>query len=259
MIGTDILPRLKTLRLGGMIHSLEERVKQASDRDMNYLEFFELLLDDEISRRESKRYERRLVDACVDSGKRFDSFNFRMAPTVPRGTVESLMTCDYINRRENVILIGPSGAGKSHLSQALANKAIKMGYKVLFKQSHKLLNYLNSRRADGGYAKYMRYLQTLDLLIIDDFGLLPLTYQNANDLYEIVQERYETKSIIVTSNRSLREWDEVFGNQLMASAALDRLTHHSNLIDMSNTESYRQRERKGELTSPGETGKENIR
>ena len=259
MIRADILPRLKTLRLGGMIHSLEERVKQASNRDITYLEFFELLLDDEISRRESRQYERRLNDACVDSGKRFDSFNFRVASTVPRGTVEALMNCDYINRSENVILIGPSGTGKSHLSQALANKAVKMGYKVLFKQSHKLLNYLNSRRADGGYAKYMRHLQNLDLLIIDDFGLLPLTHQNANDLYEIIQERYERKSTIVTSNRSLREWDEVFGNQLMASAALDRLTHHSNLIDMSDTESYRQRERNGEVTSPGKTGKEDIR
>ena len=259
MFAPEILPRLKTLRLGGMIHSLQDRVKQASDSDMDYLEFFGLLLNDEISRRESRKYERRLTEACVDAGKRYDSFNFRMAPNVPRGTVEALMTCEYINRSENVILIGPSGAGKSHLSQALANKAVKMGYKVLFKQAHKLLNTLNSRRADGGYPQYMRTLQNLDLLIIDDFGLMPLTHQNANDLYEIIQERYERKSTIVTSNRSMREWDEVFGNQLMASAALDRLTHHSHLVDMSGTESYRQKERKGELTSPGDTGEGGIR
>lgn len=259
MIAPEILPRLKTLRLGGMIHSLQDRVKQASDSDMDYLEFFGLLLNDEISRRESRKYERRLTEACVDAGKRYDSFNFRMAPNVPRGTVEALMTCEFINRSDNVILIGPSGAGKSHLSQALANKAVKMCYKVLFKQAHKLLNTLNSRRADGGYPQYMRTLQNLDLLIIDDFGLMPLTHQNANDLYEIIQERYERKSTIVTSNRSMREWDEVFGNQLMASAALDRLTHHSHLVDMSGTESYRQKERKGELTSPGDTGEGGIR
>ncbi|MBN2858849.1 MAG: IS21-like element helper ATPase IstB [Sphaerochaetaceae bacterium] len=259
MIAADMLPRLKALRMGGMIHSLEERVKQASDSDMGYLEFLELLLNDEVNRRESRKYQSRLTEACVDPGKRYDSFNFRMSPTVSRGTMETLMTCEYINRSENVILIGPSGTGKSHLSQALANKAVKMGYKVLFKQAHKLLNTLNSRRADGGYPQYMRTLQNLDLLIIDDFGLMPLTHQNANDLYEIIQERYERKSTVVTSNRSMREWDEVFGNQLMASAALDRLTHHSQLIDMSGAESYRQKERKGELTSPGDTGEGGIR
>lgn len=110
MISQDILPRLKTLRLGGMIHSLEYRTKQASDKDMNYMEFFELLLDDEINRRESKKYERRVQQACLDVSKRIDSFNFRLAPSVPRGDIEMLMTCEFINRSENVLLAGPSRA-----------------------------------------------------------------------------------------------------------------------------------------------------
>ncbi len=157
---------------------------------------------------------------------------------------------------ENIILIGPSGVGKSHLAQAFANQAIKAENKVLFKQTHKLLEYLHSKRADGGFAKYMRKLQKLDLLILDDFGLLPLTHQNVNDLYEIIQERYERKSTIITRNRSLREWQEVFGNELMASAALDRLTHQMHQIDMKDEVSYRQRERKEDLSLSGKAEQE---
>ena len=109
--------------------------------------------------------------------------NFRLSPHVPRGDVEMLMTCEFINRSENVLLAGPSGIGKSHIAQALANEAVKHGYRILFKQTHKLLGHLNARRADGGFAQYMKKLQGLDLLILDDFGLVQLTPQNANDLY----------------------------------------------------------------------------
>ncbi|MCK5132043.1 MAG: ATP-binding protein, partial [Candidatus Sabulitectum sp.] len=102
---------------------------------------------------------------------------------------------------------------------------------------------------DGSYAQYLRKLQRVDLLILDDFGLVQLTPQNANDLYEIILDRYERKSVVITSNRSLREWDEVFGNQLMASAALDRLTHHSHCIEIpKSAESIRQLERKGNIS-----------
>ncbi|MEA3223602.1 MAG: IS21-like element helper ATPase IstB [Thermodesulfobacteriota bacterium] len=256
MIAQDILPRLKTLRLGGMIHSLELRIKEASNNDMNYMEFLELLLDDEINRRESKRYEQRIKQARIDVGKRYDSFNFRMVPSVPRGDIEMLMTCEYINRGENVLFVGPTGTGKSHLAHSLGNKAVKEGFRVLFRPTHKLLGYLHARRADGGYAKYMRKLQKLDLLILDDFGLVQLTPQNANDLYEIIQERYERKSIIITSNRAAKEWDDIFGNQLMASAALDRLTHHSHYINIDEN-SFRQLERNGKIPSNGESAGEN--
>jgi DNA replication protein DnaC len=240
-----LLPKLKKLRLGGMSATLEERCRQAAERDLNHLEFLVLLLDDEIERRSQKRYKRNIYSARIDAGKHLASFDFKMSPTVPRKIVENLAVGAFIDRGENVLLVGPTGTGKSHIAQALGHEALKQGRKVLFRPTHKLLAHLNGCRADGRYPRRMRELATIDLLILDDFGLVPLTAQNAEDLYEIIRERYEQKSIIVTSNRAPAEWDEIFGSPLMASAALDRLTHHSHYIEMKG-ESYRQIDRKRE-------------
>lgn len=175
----------------------------------------------------------------------------RQASTVNRILIQDLSTCTYITRHENVLLCGPSGVGKSHLANALGIEAMKRQFRVLCDSVHHLLKSLHVTQASGGHTRLWHRILTVDLLILDDFGLYPLTAQAAQDFYEVVSQRYEQASIIMTSNRAFEEWAEVFGNDLLASATLDRLTHHTHTLTIRGS-SYRQRQRRKEehSTSP---------
>lgn len=238
-----LLPKLKELRLGGMVHTLESRAREAMDKSMSHVEFLALLLDDEIDRRHHNRYRRHIEQSRLDETKSLESFDFAAVPWLSRTLVNDLATCRFVERAENLLLAGPTGTGKTHLAHALGLEAIKRELRVLCRPVHQMLSRLHAGRADGSHGRYWSRLLRVDLLILDDFGLVPLTAQSAEDLYELIRKRYERGSIIITSNRAPEEWDAVFGNQLMASAALDRLTHHSRFIEMRG-ESYRQRERR---------------
>lgn len=238
-----LLPKLKRLRLGGMVHTLEQRAQEALDQSLAPVEFLALLLEDEIERREQKRFRRMINASRLDESKTLPRFDFTATPWLSRTLVNELASCRFVDRAENVLLAGPTGTGKSHLAQALGHEAIRKDKRVLYRPVHKLLAKLHAKRADGSFDKLLRKIIHVELLILDDFGLVPLTRQGAEDLYEIIRQRYESRSIIITSNRAPAEWIDVFGNELMASAALDRLTHHSHFIEMKG-ESYRQRQRR---------------
>lgn len=238
-----LLPKLKQLRLGGMVSTLEMRSQEAIDRSLAPTEFLALLLDDEIERRDQKRFRRMIDASMLDESKTLAQFDFTASPWLSRTLVNELASCRFIENSGNVLLAGPTGTGKSHLAQALGHEAIKQGKRVLYRPVHKLLARLHSKRADGSFGKHLSRILHVELLILDDFGLVPLTQQGAEDLYEIIRQRYENRSIVITSNRAPVEWADIFGNALMASAALDRLTHHSHFIEMKG-ESYRQRQRR---------------
>jgi DNA replication protein DnaC len=238
-----LLPKLKQLRLGGMAGTLELRSQEAIERSLAPLEFLALLLDDEIDRRDQKRFRRMIETSRLDEMKTLARFDFTASPWLSRTVVNDLASCRFIDKADNVLLAGPTGTGKSHLAQALGHEAIRKGKRVMYRPVHKILSKLHAKRADGGFSSYLSRLLHVELLILDDFGLVPLSQQNAEDLYEIIRQRYENRSIILTSNRSPEEWGDVFGNELMASAALDRLTHHSHFIEMKG-ESYRQKQRR---------------
>ena len=256
-----LLPKLKRLRLGGMVYTLAQRSQEAIERSLPPVEFLALLVDDEIERREQSKFARRIGEARIDESKTIARFDFSAAPRLSRTLLNELSSCRFVEKGENVLLVGPTGTGKSHLAQGLAYEAIKRGYRVLYRPLHHLVDRLYAGRADGTFHKVYTNILRVDVLILDDFGLVPLSTRGAQDLYEIIRDRYERKSIILTSNRAPEEWAEVFGNSLLASAALDRLTHHSHFIEMKGG-SYRQRQRRlangGSITGEKEVRQQNT-
>jgi len=228
-----------------MVDTLEERAELAREQKLSPVEFLALMIDDEIERRRQKKQSRMERTAGFENLKLLSGFDFAATPNLDRALVLDMATCGFIGRHENWLICGPTGVGKSHLATAIGYEAIKRDLKVLSFSTHKLLGAMFAARADGSYARLIHKLVAADLVILDDFGLRPITPQGAEDLYEIIHHRYERGSIVMTSNRSPSEWPELFGDSLLASAALDRLTHHARVTIITG-DSYRQRQRRKE-------------
>lgn len=248
MMTHPLQPKLRQLKLSGMLQTLELRATQAVERQLSPVEFLALLLDDELERRSQQRLILRLAYSGCDSAKTLAQFDFSAAPGVNRTLIQDLATCAFIPRHENILLCGPTGVGKSHLANALAIEALKREFRVISRPTHRLLTELHAARANGAHARLFTRLLNCELLVLDDFGLQALPAQAVQDLYEIITERYEHGSLIITSNRAFEEWAEVFNNDLLASAALDRLTHHAHPLIIRG-DSYRQRNRRKEPAS----------
>lgn len=228
----DLIPLLKKLRLSGVLRSLELRTRQAVDDDLPHGEFLFRLLSDEVERRDSKQLDVRLRRASFDGPRAIEDFDFHFNPKIPKSKIIDLATCSFVERKENVLLVGRSGVGKSHIAQALGQRACRAGYNAIYISAHDMLTQLRAARADATHERRMLRFTSPELLVIDDLGLRPLVSDEPIDLYEIIRQRYEHGSTIITSNRAIEEWPPLFGDLLLASAALDRLLHHSHVIEM---------------------------
>jgi DNA replication protein DnaC len=235
---SDLIPLLKKLRLSGVLQSIGLRTRQAVDDNLSHDEFLYRLLSDEVERREAKQLEQRLRRASFDHHASLEDFDFAFNPAIPKAKVIDLATCNFIERHENVLLVGKTGVGKSHIAQALGHRACRAGYSVLCTSTHDMLIQLRASRADGTYDRKLARYASPDLLIVDDVGLRPLAHDEPIDLYEIIRQRYERASTIMTSNRDLNEWHPLFADQLLASAAMDRLLHHAHVLQIEG-DSYR--------------------
>lgn len=238
-IDPQLIPKLKALRLSGILETLDIRNQQAIDDKQSYTEFLERLLEDEVERRAHKQLQMRLRRAAFTAEKTIEAYDWSFNPSVNKQQMMDLATCTWLDRKEVVLMVGPSGVGKSHLAQALGQEACRRGYNVLFSSVSKMLSQINGGRADGTRDRRIGVYQRPDLLILDDFGLKPLRGTDQEDFYEVINERYERGSVLVTSNRDYSEWPDAFtDNPLLASAALDRLAHRAHLITIKGA-SYR--------------------
>ncbi|MEQ1858151.1 MAG: IS21-like element helper ATPase IstB [Longimicrobiales bacterium] len=239
----DLVPVLKKLRLSGVMKTLDLRKRQALDDNLGIEEFLYRLFQDEVERRDSKQTEVRMRRANFEGTKRLEDFEFSFNPKIPKQRIVDLAACHFVEKKENVLLIGPTGVGKSHLAQAIGERACRGGNSVFFISAQRLFAQLRGARADQSYEKKLLRFTTPDVLVIDDLGLRPLERDEPLDLYEIIRARYEVGSMIITSNRALEEWYGLFPDDLMASAAMDRLMHHAEVVVLEG-QSYRNPTRK---------------
>jgi DNA replication protein DnaC len=222
---------LRQLRLSGMAAVLETRLRQAHAEPMAPIDLIACLVSDELTLRSDRLLARRRKQAGFrDPGRSLDNFDFTFNPKLNRSLVFDLATGAFIAKHEDALFLGPGGSGKSHLAQAIGQAAILQGYKVLYRETHVLLDELAEAVAEGTRKEYMEAVASVPLLIIDDFGMRKLPHTAAEDLLEIIMRRYERFSTLLTSNRPVEDWGKLLSDVAAVSAMLDRLLHHGHVL-----------------------------
>ena len=222
---------LRQLRLGGMAAGWRCALRQAQAEPMAPIDLLATLVSDELTRRSDRLLERRRKAAAFrDPTKTLDNFDFTFNPKLNRSMVFDLATGAFIDRREDALFLGPGGTGKSHLAQAIGQAAILQGHKVLYRQTHILLEEVGEATLEGRRKQYMESISSVALLIIDDFGMRKLPQNAAEDLLEIVMRRYERASTLLTSNRPVDDWGKLLADVAAVGAMLDRLLHHGHVL-----------------------------
>ena len=205
----ELAPLLKQLRLSGLMDSLAQRNREAIEGKLAYTEFLALVVQDEVARRDQKKFASRVRRAGFRGEKTLEGFDFSKHPKLNQELIRDLATCRFIEEKVSLLIAGPCGTGKSHIAQALGHCAVRLGYDVLFTTQTKLLGNLHAARAINAYDRRLQSLVKIPLIIIDDFGLKPLRSPHDEDFHNLIDERYENSATIVTSNLDFEEWGAV--------------------------------------------------
>ena len=233
-----LFEKLKYCKLPGIIESIDRIHKEALNNNLNHLEFFEMLLDEEVISRENRRSQRLLKKAGFPTIKTIDTFSFPQAPYLNKKEIMDLLTLDFMDNNQNIIFIGDQGTGKTHLITSIGVEACKQGKSVLFFTAASLGNKLIEMQEELILTSFIDRLKKVDLLILDELGFVGLSNKTTQLLFQVFSERYEKGSIMVTSNLEFGEWGNVFNDEIMAAAIIDRLIHNSNIKSFKG-QSYR--------------------
>ena len=227
----ELCRALRQLRLGGMASVLETRLLEAQTERTPHIDFLSALVQDELTRRQDRLLERRIKRARFrDRGKSLDSFDFDFNKKMNRRLLFELATGRFVDECEDALFLGPPGTGKSHLAQALGLAAIHQGHQVIYREAHILLEELAEAEMIQERKSYVKALEKVPLLIIDDIGMRKLPRTAAEDLLEIIMRRHERASTLLTSNRPVEDWGKLLGDNAAVSGLLDRLLHHAHVL-----------------------------
>lgn len=226
----SLIKRLKEFKLSGMANSIEERIKLANAKKLSYLELLELLFEDEIANRKDNNYKRRYLGAKLPNHKTLEDFDFSFQKSINEIQINTAATCKYIEDKYNLVFIGDSGTGKTHLAISFALKALSKDYKVFFTTVSDMLYSLHISKADNSYHKKLQQLVSYDLLILDELGFKTLPKYSSDDFFNLISKRYEKASTIITTNKNFDSWVEIFEDQVLTKAIVDRVMHHAEVF-----------------------------
>ena len=241
---------LSSLQLKGVLKELDEILNDAETSKLSYIQFLNTVVQAEMASRSRRRYERSLSGAHFPTLKKLDTFQFGLVKGIGKSEVVNLRDCRWLDNHENILFFGPPGIGKTHLAIGLGVNAVEAGYTVCFERMTNLIRLLKTMEIQRTAGYRVKRLMKADLVIIDEIGYTPIEKREANLFFNLVTELYEQTSLVITSNKSFDNWAEMMGDNVMTTALLDRLLHHSRIYNLDG-ESYRIKDKLSEEEENG--------